>query len=171
MITSQQLLEVYKDSFKHNIVNIPVYVNPTYDDFKELNAPDIRFSANFCTKEVYIWDATLALHYIVREKLRLQSCGESLFYWWTGILEGVAIKEGNRYVMTSSDCFYQGFKEMRDEMMLGHRDNARVILFALRDVLEYNWAWVEKYITVRHWLGSSKEMITGSLEDINKSRS
>jgi hypothetical protein len=169
MITAHQILEAYETSFKHKNDYVEVFANP---DKKELRdaGESIRFSANDCNKTVYVWGANLALHFEARAKAKLPKCGENLVYWWTGILEGVARSFGTEYVMSSSDCFSQGFMEYRDEKRMGRRDNSVAILYSLADILDRDWSWVNRYIKVDGWLDEIKESINAEFAGLKDKR-
>jgi hypothetical protein len=83
MITSKRintLLESYSNIFKIGSKTVMLYENPSSSDFVEMrkvakednrNLDQVRFIASYQNKKVYVWDAYLATHYSIREKLGL----------------------------------------------------------------------------------------------------
>jgi hypothetical protein len=134
---------------------LEVYINPTRDELKEIisnpefsgphrgstDTNHIRFSAIDDTKEVYAWFGEFALHWEVRNLLNLPRSKtmdiSGIKCWECGTLDGAAEMRGNTCVMISSDFF----------------NTARSVdVDAAREMLSYDWRWVDRYIKVTPWL-------------------
>lgn len=134
---------------------VEVYVNPTRQELKEIiDNPEfdighrgstdlnhIRFSAIDKTKEVYAWFGEFALHWEIRNLLNIDLPNPvkvgGITCWECGTLDGVAEMQGVTCVMTNCDFF----------------NAARIHnVDAAREMLSYDWRWVDRYIKVTPWL-------------------
>ena len=132
----------------------------------------MRFSAYVSDKTVYVWRSDLAIHTEVRANIGLPVSGKKLVFWQngTGMLDGVAEKSGDVYVMASSDCFTQGFIEYQSGKRSGKLNWAKDVTHSLADVLDQDWSWVNHYIKVDAWLNNMKESVNTALADLGDPR-
>lgn len=139
------LLEAYVSSFKNKGLPVEVYLNPTEKEMKGLGY-DIRFTAIANSKEIYCWSAHGEFNRPTRNHLGLDCPGHEIAGWCDNMLDGVAEKQGKRYVMTRSECF--------DRLLVGFHDDEESSeeVEALKTILSYDWRWVQRYIDVSKYL-------------------
>jgi hypothetical protein len=137
VITSKQiitLIESYYDSVNSGGRNIQVFVNPTPDDYKELNAKKVRFIADAKNKKIYVWNAYFAIHNAIAYKIGLESrmdvdlfSGESDYY-------------SNKLYMRDSSRLRNYVKNFRqgNERQIEHQ---YLLTFFGQD-----WSWIDKYV-------------------------
>ena len=144
MITAREIitfLEAYVTSFRNRGLPVEVYLNPTEEEMKHLGS-DIRFTAVADTKEIYCWSAYGEFHKKTKEIIGLDCPGHEMGHWCSNMLEGIAQKQGKRYVMSRSECF--------DRLLAGFHDDEQTKdeIDALKTILSYDWRWVQRYIDV-----------------------
>jgi hypothetical protein len=137
LITSRHiviLLEDYLDSVNYGGRNVQVFVNPTFDDYKELNAKKVRFIADAKSKKIYVWNAYFAIHNAIAYKIGLEPrmdvdlfSGESDYY-------------NNKLYMKESSRLRGYVKNVK-------QGNARPLEHQyLVNFFNQNWSWLDKYI-------------------------
>ena len=137
MITAKEIIslsEIYFDSVNYSGRNIQVFVNPTLDDYKELNAKKVRFIADAKSKKIYVWNAYFAIHNAIASKIGLGSrmdvdlfSGESDYY-------------NNKLYMRDSSRLRNFVKNFRQ------RNERPVERQYLINFFSQNWSWIEKYV-------------------------
>jgi len=120
-----------------------VWMNPERTEFSRIGEV-VRFTADLNTHTLYVWDFSAGHHADVSVGMRLgDSAGSILF------LKGAATRTGDGiYVMSGSD-FLQSF---------AGRMTGSERLF-LRNLLNQDWDWVNRYIEVSEWLTRLKERL------------
>jgi len=148
------LLESYLTSFRNKGVAVEVYINPTEKELRKLGY-DIRFTAISDTKEIYCWSAHGEFHKRTKALLNIKCPGQEVAgHWCKNMLEGVAEKQGTRYVMTRSECFDRLFSAFKSDA--GELNDERE---ALQKILITDWRWVEQYIEVGGYLKVYKKKL------------
>jgi hypothetical protein len=150
MITSKQivnLFEKYFDSKKVYNKDVPVYMNPSFDDLKEIvkvtksSNPEARFIINSKTKAVYAWDSYIANHESIYELLHLDWYSRSND---TDVLFGMASIKSNKLVPNNSqlrDIFYYPLELIYDrKMSLASRKQHLI------DFFKHDWTFANNYI-------------------------
>jgi hypothetical protein len=141
-------------SFRNKGLPVEVYLNPTEKEMKSLGY-DIRFTAIAGTREIYCWSAHGEFHRQTKEFLGIDCPGhEAAGHWCDNMLEGIAQKQGKRYVMTRSECF--------DRLLVGfHHEEGEPNeeVEALRTILRYDWKWVNRYIDVSAYLRRHRRLL------------
>jgi hypothetical protein len=147
------LLEGYVTSFRNKGLPVEVYMNPTVEEMKKLGY-DISFTAVADTKEIYCWSTHGEFHRPTKEILGLDCPGHETAGWCDNMLDGIAQKQGKRYVMTRSTCF--------DRLLVGFHqegDEPNEEVEALKTILERDWRWVQKYIDVSSYLRKYRKQL------------
>jgi len=120
-----------------------VWMNPEIREFVHIGGV-VRFTADLATRSLYVWNFSAGHHSDVSVGMRLgDSAGSTLF------LKGAATKTGDgAYVMSGSD-----FLQSCVGRMTG---SERKFLINL---LNQDWAWVDRYIEVTEWLRRCRERL------------
>lgn len=122
MIRARDMLivEEFERGFKIHNDYVEVYSNPTRDELKELGEV-IRFVAHLPSRIVYVWDAYLAMHDTILDKLGLTKPRDRIDY-----LKGTMKREGNSY-----NVIILTFGELGGEK--------------LRQLCQQDWSWTSRY--------------------------
>jgi len=79
MITAKRILKIYESWLKSVVLfgeTVHIYENPDSSDLIKLNKESklkkFRFIADDKEHKIYVWDAELAIHYEILEKLHLR---------------------------------------------------------------------------------------------------
>lgn len=136
MITSKQIINIseqYLDTKKVRGFDVLVYKNPTYDDYKQLKAHTLRFTADTKKKNVFVWKSELAIHSDIFPVLVQNSevTWDSLDY----CLEGFAEVSGGTAKMTGWD--FVARPEKLDKEQIKYLDN----------IFQFNWSWLDRYLS------------------------
>jgi hypothetical protein len=132
VITSKHIIgicEKWAISLKRDYNNAPfdIFVNPSSSDYSEIYKNDkrdkVRYIANNHTKEIFVWDAFLAIHPDVAKKLgissNLYSCNDP------NIVTGEAKFSGGRATALTA-----------------YPTDPKII----KDTLKVNWSWTDRYV-------------------------
>lgn len=152
MITSKQILEIYKSSKKVLSGELVIFENPTTKELREaakwtvtsdfervpvsnLEPGVIRFLADAKAKKLYVWNAWLGTHDDGRRLLGFGSQDNYMKTPW--LLDGMAFvtKSG----VTSLDMV--DFNLRQEVFFRGNRSSK-----FLPEFLKYNWTFIDKYI-------------------------
>jgi hypothetical protein len=114
------LLEEFERGIKFQKDYIEVYSNPSRDELKELGDV-IRFVAHWPTKKVYVWDAYLAMHSDVMDKMGLTKPWDKIDY-----LKGTMKQQGSGY-----EVIILTFGDLGGEK--------------LRQLCQQDWSWTSRY--------------------------
>lgn len=134
MITSKQiifLLESYYDSVNSGGRNIQIFVNPTPDDYKELNAKKVRFIADAKNKKIYVWNAYFAIHNAIAYKIGLEPRME------VDLFSGESDYYSNKLYMKESS---------RVRNYVKNRNDSSKEQKYLTNFFSQNWSWLDKYV-------------------------
>lgn len=132
MITSKQIINISEKWLKslnrdYNNASFDIYINPGSSDYSEIyknsKRSRVRFIADNNKKEVYVWDAFLAIHPDVAKKLGITP---NLYYCSDpNIITGEAnVSGGTAKALTV------------------YPTNPKII----KDVSKINWSWLSPYI-------------------------
>ena len=152
MITSKQILELYKSSKKTSSGELVVFENPTQKELREvakwtvtddldrikvskINPGYIRFLADAKVQKVYVWNAWLGTHDDGRRLLGYGSQDDFMKKPWVMDGMGTVTKSG----VTTLDT-----NDMDLRLKVFFRGNRSTKV--LPEFLKYNWSWVDKYI-------------------------
>jgi hypothetical protein len=149
MIKATQILEEYHALHKSGDEGFPIFINPDQSELKECG-DEVRFIADAEHKKVYAWDAFATIHNTIKNQLYLKDFSPSMFW-------GLASKQGNRYILVTSDEFNNKVKLYRRDMLCQQ---------FVDDVFTYDWSWVNKYIEVDKYFQYIKKFV---YEDKGKS--
>jgi len=158
MITSSDILIYLSEVWDSSAFNrwgkrFDIYANPSGKDFREIGEADVRFCADSSTKTIYVWDYLGNLHHEVRAKLNLKCTGFALHdggKWCTSILDGLASREGHRYIMNGSD------------MLKWAVNNTQV----LDDILSRDWSWMDRYIISTPFINKFRDILDKHRDDV-----
>jgi len=145
MITASyvnNLLEEYHALMKFDDLDIPIFVNPTRSEFREVGS-DVRFIADAEEKKVYVWDASKVIHRTMKYFLGLDTVSPTMFW-------GEADKRGDNYLCVDSDSirtFVDFYKQ--DSSYKRYIDK----------FLSQDWSWVNKYIDMDPYIQEVREHI------------
>ncbi len=130
-------------SINVNGKSFDVFMNPESEEFAQIGET-VRFTADFSTHTLYVWDFSAGHHADVSVGMKLgDSAGSILF------LKGAAVKTGEGiYVMSGSD-FLQSF--------VGRMTGVERLY--LSDLLNQDWDWVNRYIEVSELLHRWRERL------------
>ena len=156
MITSKHIsstCEEWVSAPKVRGIKIDVYENPGSTDYKELNKNTnrgiVRFIADAKSKKVFVWDAYLATHFDVADKLRSEGRIGGSTYRDT-LLRGQANLSGGSSKMTDTDTFGNMDaleKAVRSKQILGVLTD----YFVRYDIIfDTDWSWVSKYVNCQY---------------------
>lgn len=127
-----QLTEMWAAGFKARGIYQEIFTNPDRKELANFERYPIRFFADNNTKKVHVFDAEV-LHDQAAPNLGYSKVDER-----PGILAGVAEFKQGKYIMIDSDVISHG---------------STVSQHYLRDLLETNWTWTERYISgVDRWI-------------------
>ena len=110
-----------------------VYENPTMLEMvmalEESSYHSVRFIADNVNKKVFVWSSDAIHEWIWNDFLakKYAKGRKNNFNSVLGLLYGIAEKRGKKFVITSSDQSPNFFKD-------------------------YDWKWVDKYVSVSAWL-------------------
>jgi hypothetical protein len=108
MITSNQILSLFEEYYtRHNINghDVIIYMNPTSSDYNNLRKETqvkgdlgIRYLVNYEKKQVYVWNAYLAIHKQVIDACNNPNIG------WINTVYGDAILKQNSSKAVATTC-------------------------------------------------------------------
>ena len=134
MITSKQIISIsedYLDSVNSGGRNIQIFVNPTPDDYKELNAKKVRFIADAKNKKIYVWNAYFAIHNAIAYKIGLEPRME------VDLFSGESDYYSNKLYMKESS---------RVRNYVKNRNDSSKEQKYLTNFFSQNWSWLDKYV-------------------------
>jgi hypothetical protein len=159
MITSNQILslsEIYADSININGTSVNIYVNPTYDDVKEIFnnrgkdnswTGDVRTIIDAKAQKVYVWNAYLSIHVPVIQFLGYdRGAAQGKFPY---LITGYANITSNRLVLSSSHqkTMFSFITRPEDVRTLPPTYKERVDAEKfLKEFFSYNWLFADKYL-------------------------
>ena len=148
MITSNYIIKICEEYFKSSSASgriFSIYENPTSSDLVKLTKEaredgrkltDIRFIANNKDKKIYIVDGYHVLHEAMRAALQF---GQE-YKKTSWLLECMGKVSSNKISMYKWDKF---------EYFVANKviENDAVLRKCFEDTLNYNWSWVDQYIS------------------------
>lgn len=158
MITSKQIINIsenYLDSININGNYVKIYVNPTYDDVKEISSSlkgqkyfgDLRTIIDAKAQKVFVWDAYLSIHIPVVQFLGYEKgAAQGTFPY---ILPGYASIINNKIVLSSSDqkTMFSFIIRPEDIRNLSPTCKERIDKEKfLKEFFSYNWSFADKYL-------------------------
>lgn len=151
MITSKQITDISEEWFKFihgRGGDGDIYINPTITDYKELykKIPShlVRFWVDIKAQKVYIWDATLALHFDVDQILGKSS--DFLDVYNTNFLLGYATLKNGKFVVSGLNKYGMSPKNPKDKKYI-------------KILMEYNWNWITRYLDMSWFFNNFKSWI------------
>ena len=147
------LCEIWSSSpvIQGNLVN--VYENPGSTDYKELNKDTkrgrIRFIADNKSKIIFVWDAYLAIHVSVANKLWIEKKIRGSVYR-NDLLLGEASLSGGGAKMVETDVFGHIdnlMKTVKTEKPLGY---LKEYYEKYQEIFDIDWSWVYKYVDCQY---------------------
>jgi len=148
VITAHQILEEYKTSFRIGSNKyIEIFSNPSQKELLSCG-DEIRFTADAIKKEVYVWNANLAIHDDANKIL-----GYGSLWFKKPILTGIAQKKGSTYYAYRSDEL--------ETMNLSPPGSQEL----LSEILSYDWNFVDRYIEIKDLL----QLLSDKVEKYMKS--
>lgn len=156
MITSKHIISTCEGWVSSPVVRgtkIDVYENPGSGDYKELykntNRGIVRFIADAKSKKVFVWDAYLATHFDVADKLKSEGKIGGSTYRDT-LLRGQANLSGGSSKMTDTDTFGNMDaleKAVRSKQKLGILTD----YFVRYDIIfKTDWSFVSRYVNCQY---------------------
>ena len=156
MITAKNILNTCEEwvslpKVRGSIVNI--YENPGSSDYKELNKNItrgvVRFIADAKSKKVFVWDAYLAIHVEVANKLNSEGKISGSTYR-NSLLLGEANLSGGGAKMTDSDVFGHVndlMKIVKAKKPLGY---LKEYFDKYEEIFKTDWSFVSRYVNCQY---------------------
>ena len=141
MIRARDILEEYKTLITYGRVKAEVFSNPTQKELYGLGDA-VRFTADPEIKVVYVLNANLFVHDVINKYLGYGSRWDNKL-----ILPGEAIRRGASYLTIGSDSLDRYPSEENRVFMA--------------KFFRQDWAWVEKYISVKGFIERLKNRFKG----------
>ena len=158
MITSKQIIslpETYFDSININGNYVKIYVNPTYDDVKEISSTrkdktwvgDVRTIIDAKAQKVFVWNAYLSIHVPVVQFLGYdKGAAQGKFPY---ILPGYANISNNKLFLSSKDqrTMFSFIIRPEDVRNLSPTYKERIdVEKFLKEFFSYNWSFADRYL-------------------------
>jgi len=142
LIKASHILEEYHALLKTDYVSVPIFLNPTRSDFKEMGN-DVRFIADARSKKLYAWDANIVIHIEVSDFLHLGLCSPTRFW-------GYAVKHGSKYVLIDSD------------ELVAKVNNRYYLQHYLDKFFATDWTWIDKYLDASSFFNFIKDFMSSN---------
>jgi hypothetical protein len=139
LITSKQIINLSEEWVQHITTRWGVgdiYRNPSSSDYRELyshyTSHAVRFMAYYPSKECYVWDINLEIHYNVAKLVGLSTQFNASYNF--NLLSGYASLQGGKFFMTGIDV---------SDIFTNKSDANKVFV---KQLLSKDWSWLKKYI-------------------------
>ena len=161
MITSKQIIKLSEDYFMTKNINgheLLIVKNPTIKEMLEASVftkkvigyNEIRFVADSKKQVVYVWDSALSTHGPVRKSyLSYPEDYRSTPY----LVNGVAKVISSSAIMDRMDNYIDTYYSATGDRLKSERKRSYDYL---RNMLEQQWSWLNKYIKIDSVLSSIK---------------
>jgi hypothetical protein len=129
MIRARDISEAYEASLQTPRGYCEIFVNPERSELQQISSKYIRFIADDVKKNIYVWDANLAIHTDIIKKVPVSFRDDGVFY-------GQTKREGAKYV------FMQELtpEDIKSVFLYQPQDSGY-----WKDVLGRDWTWTRNY--------------------------
>lgn len=167
MIRATQIIGLLREEYLQRVEGITgsteVFVDPSRSELKSMGYT-LRFFAHHPSKQVWVWNGELALHYDVWTQIDSPIQFSKIYNGqsYGNTLAGTAEKSGGRYEMIASDSL-----DALEDSIDGYRDSEErqaQILPYLKSIVDLNWSWTKPYIDTSRYLS----FLRGKLERFEK---
>jgi hypothetical protein len=129
MIRSIDIVEKYETSLQTRQGYCEIFLNPDSADFREISSKYLRFVADDNKKEIYVWDAEVALHSDVIRKIPVTLHSDGVFY-------GQVKREGSKYVLLREITP----EDVKSAFLFQPQDASY-----WKDILGRDWTWTRQH--------------------------